>query len=198
MSWHPPPPADLLAMERRELFLRRRAVANETEVRPVSTGISVETALRVALRNDTFTRWRRRLDEAEKGRWTRTVVRDVSAWSRRKHGFMTFHLTQLLSGHGCFGTFLQKIGKELTTVCHHCGYETDDAEHTMFRCTSWEEERAEVVRVIGEFDPESVIGKMLNAPECWNAVSRYATSVMLQKEDAERIRRKEPERGVTT
>lgn len=86
----------------------------------------------------------------------------------------------------------------LTTVCHHCGYETDDAEHTMFRCTSWEEERAEVVRVIGEFDPESVIGKMLNAPKCWNAVSRYATSVMLQKEDAERIRREEPERGVTT
>lgn len=49
------PPADLLAMERRELFLRRRAVSNETEVRPVSTGISVETAFRVALRNDTFT-----------------------------------------------------------------------------------------------------------------------------------------------
>ncbi|KAE9525020.1 hypothetical protein AGLY_015070 [Aphis glycines] len=49
------PPADLLAMERRKLFIHRRTTANETEAKPGPTAISVENAFCVALRIDKFT-----------------------------------------------------------------------------------------------------------------------------------------------
>lgn len=44
------------------------------------------------------------------------VVRPVlEEWADRTHGRMSFHLTQIFAGHGCFGDYLCKIGKERTT-----------------------------------------------------------------------------------
>ncbi|KMQ88117.1 reverse transcriptase, partial [Lasius niger] len=59
----------------------------------------------------------------------------------RHHGRMSFHLTQVLVGHGCFGEYLHKIGKELTAQCHHCDEKRDTAQHTLEFCPAWAEER---------------------------------------------------------
>lgn len=50
----------------------------------------------------------------------------------RDHGALEFHLTQVLSGHGCFGEYLHKIGKEADINCHHCGAGNDNVEHALF------------------------------------------------------------------
>jgi len=39
------------------------------------------------------------------------------AWSQREHGNLTFHMTQILSEHGCFNVFLFKINKADSEVC---------------------------------------------------------------------------------
>ena len=34
---------------------------------------------------------------------------------------MTYRMTQVLTGHGMFGEYLMKIGRETTDICHHSG-----------------------------------------------------------------------------
>ncbi|XP_062542083.1 uncharacterized protein LOC134210074 [Armigeres subalbatus] len=38
----------------------------------------------------------------DNGRWTHRLIPNLSTWMNRKHGEVNFHLTQFLSGHGCF------------------------------------------------------------------------------------------------
>lgn len=48
----------------------------------------------------------------------------------RKHGSMSYHLSQIMTGHGCFGWFLLRIGRCATSSCDFCG-EEDNAMHTL-------------------------------------------------------------------
>ncbi|XP_077301538.1 uncharacterized protein LOC143922190 [Arctopsyche grandis] len=54
-------------------------------------------------RDATMIQWQQRWESATRGRWTQRLVGDLN-----------YHLTQLLAGHGCFGTYLHKIRKEAT------------------------------------------------------------------------------------
>jgi hypothetical protein len=84
--------------------------------------------------------WQRRWVSGEKAAWTRTLIPDISMWVKKKHGELDYHLTQALTGHGCFATFLRRIGKEQDDRCWYCG-DTDDVEHTLFVCEEWDGER---------------------------------------------------------
>jgi len=92
------PPIDLLAKERADAYWCRK-----------KEGILPS---RSSLRSTTIRRWVRQLKDEEDGEWTQTLISDVAAWCLRGHGKMSYHLTQLLSGHGCFGVYLHKIEKE--------------------------------------------------------------------------------------
>lgn len=53
-------------------------------------------------------------------------------WLDRGHGGLTFRITQLLTGHGSFGTFLYRIGKAESPHCTHCAERVEDsASHTL-------------------------------------------------------------------
>lgn len=106
------PSADLLAAEREAAFISRR--------QPPSLEDPYNARNPGSLRDVTLAVWKRRLEAADKGQWTRTVVRDVSLWCNLSHGMMDFHLTQALSGHGCFGSYLRRIWKEASECCHLC------------------------------------------------------------------------------
>jgi len=96
-----------------------------------------------------------------------------------------------LSGHGCFGQYLCKIGKEPTAKCHHCPAENDTAEHTLFDCPAWDEDRLEMNSVNeSTLDSENIIRSMLSSPMRWEAVAKFAGKVMTAKEVAEREREK--------
>ncbi|XP_076302178.1 uncharacterized protein LOC143220408 [Lasioglossum baleicum] len=49
----------------------------------------------------------------------------------------TFRLTQVLSGHGCFGEYLHKIGKEVTPGFWHCEAEVHSAQDILAECPAW-------------------------------------------------------------
>lgn len=66
----------------------------------------------------------------------------------RKWG-VEFHLTQIMTGHECFGDYLCRIGKEPSNLCLHCGSDVDTAQHTLESCVSWVVERTELCEVIG-------------------------------------------------
>lgn len=168
------PPADLLAREREEEFLRRRNLIPDEAEGP---------------NNITLLRWMNRIADATTGEWTRTLVVDLPAWYHRKHGQMDYHLTQIMSGHGCFGKYLHRIGKEPNPGCHHCELTTvDDALHTMAECTAWAEERNELTMTIGPLDTNSLIRRITEDRVAWDAFSKYIHAVMTKKENAERER----------
>lgn len=46
--------------------------------------------------------WREAWNASTKGEWTRTPFPDIRVWLNRKHGELSYHMTQALTGHGCF------------------------------------------------------------------------------------------------
>lgn len=119
------------------------------------------------------------------------IVPSFDAWigHPRKWG-MGYHLTQILTGHGCFTDYLFKIGREVTDVCLHCGMANDTAQHTLETCNAWVIERFDLRDVVGHnLTLPNLIAVMLQSEDKWKAVRQFANRVMLQKEDAERARR---------
>lgn len=113
----------------------------------------------------------------------------LDEWVDRSHGRMSFHLTQVFAGHGCFGEYLCKTGKERTTRCHHCEESRDTAQHTLEFCPAWAEERRVLVQIIGEdLSLPAIATKMVESEEAWEAVSSFCFKVMKQKEEPEKER----------
>jgi hypothetical protein len=141
-------------------------------------------------RRATTEAWQRRWEESTKGRWTHRLIPNIESWCGRKHGDLCFHLTQLMTGHGCFGTYLHRLRKEPSERCHHCDAPKDDAEHTAFHCPAWEELRQTVRSAVasGRTVAETMVPDMLHDTESWNAWQTFAKKVMTTKETAERER----------
>lgn len=95
-------PLDLLANERRNMYERKRNP-------------------RFQQGEDTLTTWQDRWNSSSKGRWTHSLIGDLETWVKRKHGVLDFHITQALSGHGCFGYYLKKYGKLNSSECWNAG-----------------------------------------------------------------------------
>ncbi|XP_073954625.1 uncharacterized protein [Choristoneura fumiferana] len=69
---------------------------------------------------------------------------------RKNMGCSSFHLAQVLSGHGCFSKYLCKIARrETTPMCHHCGGAEDTAQHTLQMCPAFDGQRESLKAVIG-------------------------------------------------
>lgn len=174
------PPADLLARERELMFVRRRVIDINVDPEPCAP----------IVRAKTIKRWKKRIAESTTGAWTTTVIGDVERWCLRPHGQLTFHTTQILSGHGCFGKFLHKIRKEDTDVCHHCWEEVDDAAHTLLACPAWEAERRSLSLQLGSaLDPSTIMEAITSDRSNWQAFEDFCHRVMSAKEAAERLRR---------
>jgi hypothetical protein len=110
---------------------------------------------------------------------------------------VTFHLTQLLSGHGCFEAYLHRIGKADDPRCVNCNSgEIDSAEHTLVKCARFEEAREQMTRALQNrrdriVSAEMIVQGMLESEEKWEAVSTFATKVMGAKELGERERERQ-------
>ena len=85
-------------------------------VEPV--GDDVEGRARRAL----LDRWRVSLDMRTGAPWLRvleTVLPNWDVWLDGAGPLLTYRVTQVLTGHGCFGEYLHRIRKEATSRCHH-------------------------------------------------------------------------------
>lgn len=120
------------------------------------------------------------------------IIQHFDEWIDRRIGFLTFRLTQLLTGHGCFGCYLFRIGKEDTPTCPYCYDGEDTADHTIQICDAWIMERAELCYAVGpDLSIPALIGAMCRSHEEWAAFSVFAERVMWKKEEDERRRQAE-------
>lgn len=131
-------------------------------------------------------RWKRQTGVAA---WTKRLIRNLEEWHFRGWGQVNYHITQFMTGHGSFGTFLKRIGRVVEDQCVHCGEGPDDPEHTFFLCPRWGEKRWEMnTRLEEEATVENVVSQMVKSREAWAAVERFVGAVLRKKEEAERIR----------
>ncbi|KAL0809929.1 hypothetical protein ABMA28_010785 [Loxostege sticticalis] len=156
--------------------------------RPAPREVEAE---RARLEQSAVERWRDRLAVSQAGRRTcQALLPVLEEWMRRGHGRLSYRLTQVLTGHGCFGAYLALIGRELTGRCHHCdGREEDTAQHTLESCPAWAREREDLIAVVGgDLSLAAVVARMAGSREAFAAVQTFCESVLLQKEEAERVR----------
>lgn len=64
----------------------------------------------------------------------------------RKHGEVSFYMTQLLSGHGHCRLYFHKMGKAMSAEWLTI---EDNVQHTFFNCVTWSMRRASLVADIG-------------------------------------------------
>lgn len=125
-------------------------------------------------------------------RTIRAVLPVMGGWLDREHGQTSFHFTQLATGHGCFNTYIHRIGKTDSPICSQCETTEDSAEHTLQVCERWQEERRVLVSSLGleeeQLNLEGLIKAMLEGRDKWNAGIGFAGKVMRTKEEEERQR----------
>lgn len=146
---------------------------------------------RKALLQEAVERWGQRLERPSAGLRTIEAIQPVlQGWVERRSGVLTFRLTQVLSGHGCFGSYLHKIAqREPTPECHECGAGIDSAQHTLAECPAWGVERQAVVARLGpDLSLPAVVRAMLTSEASWKTMLDFCEKVMAEKEAAERER----------
>lgn len=160
-----------------------------------SRGVEVTGAgrkrLMLRLRNLTLDRWKEFLLRESSGRRTVDALQPIiKEWVNRGHGGVSYRLTQILTGHGCFGKYLFGIGKEGTTKCHHCECAVDTAQHILIECSAWEEERIALRDIAGaDLSLPTIVGKMVETEDVWRNMVAFCEATMRAKEEAERVRR---------
>ena len=133
------------------------------------------------------------LPEHREGRVVGALLPILGEWASRGYGRLTFRLTQVITGVGCFGDYLCRIGREATSRCHSCGSgDEDSADHTLARCREWHDDRRVLEAQLGpDLDLPTVMRRMARDRGCWVVMSIFAEQIMLDKEEAERDRVRE-------
>lgn len=181
------PPLDILATMDTEVYGKIRDVRR----REGSVPDRAIEMLRKRAKERVMDQWLERLQEPRsvRQRIVEAVLPNFTEWMDRKWGHVTYRLTQVLTGHGCFGEYLNRIGREISAQCHHCGGARDTAQHTLQECPNWETERCTLTGLIGQdLSLPAVVASMLEGDDKWKAVITFCEAVMAQKESSERER----------
>ncbi|XP_063367024.1 uncharacterized protein LOC134655491 [Cydia amplana] len=181
------PPWDLEAEAQASLYEWRRELRLR-EFHPAPREIEAQKLL---VRQSIVLQWEEQLAGREEGHRTVEAVRPVlQDWLERERGSLTFRLVQVLTGHGCFGSYLHRYARrEETAECHQCGCGEDTAQHTLEECPAWEGQRRELAAVVGnDLSLPAVVKAMVADERSWKAVLSFCEDVMSQKEAAERER----------
>lgn len=146
-------PADLLAHERARV--RNREEENND---------LLPTDIRSAERTITVSSWQARWDRSTKGRWTHRLIPNIQRWLEKPPMSLTFHLSQALSGHGCFRAYLKKMNRAEDSYCGYCVDPNDTVEHTIFVCPRWLDDRARITAVLRRPPTATDVEELLCGP----------------------------------
>ena len=141
------------------------------------------------IEKEVFKEWQNRWDKAEgeTAGWTRRLIPDLQKWANRKHGEINYYVTQMLSGHGNFAKQRQRIAKSETSECWYgCG-EEDTAEHTLFACLKWQNERRKLEDQIGKrIEDKNLVETMLESKDKWTEIENFMRKIIEEKAKYER------------
>lgn len=125
------------------------------------------------------------------GRRTRNAILPLlERLIMRAHGQIHLHVTQILTGHGCFGSYVYGIDKVDILICRFRGATRDTPQHTLQFCTQWNEYREKLRTFLETNDLilSVIVSRILQNQGKWRAFSDFCTAIILCKEEEERTR----------
>ncbi|XP_046837220.1 uncharacterized protein LOC124432349 [Vespa crabro] len=128
----------IAAVQQRDAL--RIAWSYRTVSGPAVLVVAGEKASRLA-RSTSIEIWQSRWEQVPRGRWTARLISRLDIWLYRESGEVDFYLTQFLTGHGLFRSYLAKIRKVADGNCPYGDSTVGNAHHTFFKCTRWNVER---------------------------------------------------------
>ncbi|XP_053990549.1 uncharacterized protein LOC128882808 [Hylaeus volcanicus] len=133
-------------------------------------------------------KWQERWDRECGNKVTHDWISNIEKWLTRPNGQMNYHLTQAMTGHGCFGAYLHRIGRIYSAECWYRCQVIDDVEHTFHTCVRWEDKRAELRRALGVQDLTiPLMGRLRRQNlESWTLIKEFLTYALKDKEEYKR------------
>ncbi|XP_070530005.1 uncharacterized protein [Cardiocondyla obscurior] len=188
------PPVDITAAEYHRVYKDLQILKS----RGITPTAGMKKRLRRRHRVITVGQWKDRLTGLHNfGQRTLSAILPVMEdWVDRCgwKGVTSFWTTQIITGHGCFSSYLHRIGKEASTACHHCDDSIDDAQHTLEVCPAWTEERQVLRNVLGpDLSLPTIIELAVYEDNVWRAFMDFCSAVMRRKTEAERERERHPQ-----
>ncbi|KAL0269061.1 UNVERIFIED_CONTAM: hypothetical protein PYX00_010795 [Menopon gallinae] len=100
-----------------------------------------------------------------------------------KHGNIDCGITQLLTGHGCFGSYLARTtANEDLKWCRACQGQENNPEHVWDVSPRWEQERTQFKLKLGTATEYwSVIKKMLHGRRRWDSIRNAMYAILKKK-----------------
>ncbi|XP_060813979.1 uncharacterized protein LOC132906126 [Bombus pascuorum] len=93
----------------------------------------------------------------------------------------------LLTGHGIFGAFRKRIGKDSDCKCYDCADPNNDAEHVLFGCQKWAERRTALENSLGEkIDVDNLMATVTANDENWKKFGQFCITVMCHRRKMEK------------
>ena len=137
----------------------------------------INSSIRKVERDKSVRQWQNIWETSRKGRWTYNLIPRINIWLNRKHGEVNYYLTQFLSGHGGYRSYLYRFGLDTTPYCPHCPNREENPEHVVFHCPRFNQERREAEEVIGCLNVQNIISVMLNKKEHWDIICSMIKSI---------------------
>lgn len=155
------PPADLTGLERGRIRSRLNATFEPGELRPSKLAVKREE------QKTTIALWQARWEATSKAAWTRRAIPDIGRWLGRTVPLvpLTFHMTQALTGHGCFQWYLNRMARADSPHCYQCLDNSDTAEHTLFECSYWDRFRDQLSAQLGRRPTAADLPRIICGPE---------------------------------
>ncbi|KAM8719245.1 hypothetical protein ACLKA7_011887 [Drosophila subpalustris] len=94
---------------------------------------------------------------------------------------LNFYLAQLLTGHGCFKSYLHRFKHAADPFCEHCGQDVIE------ECQLFERDRR--LSAVGrqQLTPDNLIAHMLADEATWRSISNLAALVIKELRRMERL-----------
>ena len=113
------------------------------------------------------------------------------SWLAKGTLTLSYRITQVLSGHGCFGEYLHRIGAEEHPGCHEYGAALNYPQHTLESCPSFEQQRLTLQHCVGPLILSEALVKTLIGNDLErSAVSLFCDEVLKIKKTKEMEREK--------
>lgn len=165
------PPYILMAQMRKRIFCQISDLRGGN-----AWTLDLEREVRKQERLIMLRQWQLQLEGPElPGLRSRSAVRPhLFRWMSRPWGCLDYYSTQLLTGHGSFGSFLFRIQKAATGACRFCDAAWDSAEHTLRECPRWDKERRSLQEALGcDLNLTNIVGGILGNRDLWVLFTRF-------------------------
>lgn len=173
------PPIDLLILEREEIYIQTKCLNRDNSSSEQERMIA---EVKKNARDSTINKWQERWNQEENGRWTYNLIPNVRDWTERKHGNMSYFLTQVMTNHGTFNKYLHRFKLKDITSCDSCGALEEDAKHIVFECEKWEDARRVLNNMLGcTITPENMVSTMLANANAWKLCEDFINKIMKER-----------------